>query len=179
MALRNFYVSFGIGYATTEHPYWPGAHPDGYLEVIAPDEDAARALVRSYIGLKWGHMYDRKPEWARAGRLATITEDGVLWPKEGVEPPTPKFTAQDPQYWGHEADEVICARIEGILAENSSDDALSALGYEAEFVHHGCFQEGVALFQDITDVDYRVLACELDWSEQDQYECAVCQEGIL
>ncbi|UOK18418.1 hypothetical protein SEA_BRUHMOMENT_102 [Arthrobacter phage BruhMoment] len=92
MTLHNYYVTFGVKYRHETHPYWAGAHPDGWLEVVAPDEEQARALVRSYIGNVYAFMYpaDRfKRGWHPLGRLATLTEDGVLWPKEGVEPPTP------------------------------------------------------------------------------------------
>jgi hypothetical protein len=90
--MKHFYVTFGVKYAHETHPHWPAAHPDGWLEVIAPDYDTARALVHSYIGNVFAFMYeadrfDRK--WHPRGRLATISADGVLIPVEGVEPPTP------------------------------------------------------------------------------------------
>lgn len=92
MALNNYYVTFGIKYRYEKHPHWPGAHPDGWLEVIAEDYDAARALVGQYIGNVFAFMYEAdrfERKWHPLGRLATLTQDGVLWPKEGVEPPTP------------------------------------------------------------------------------------------
>lgn len=174
--MASFYVSFGVGYATSLHPYWMGAHPDGYLEVVAPDEEAARLLVRSYIGLKWGHMYDRKPEWAKRGALAIIGIGGYVWSAEGVVPPTPKFTTSSPEYYGHEDTELVAARIEGELLENSDQDALDNLGYEVELVHRGCLNEGIAMFKEVTEVDSRVQAGELDWSQP--YSCAVCEQSI-
>jgi hypothetical protein len=181
---QSFYVTFGGMYRHEEHPYWKGAHPDGWLELLAPDEEAARLLVRTLIGLKWAHMYDTVhfheddavKRWYPKGRLALVTSDGRIFQSEGVEPPTPRFGASSPEYYGHDSTEVVAARIEGELAENSNTDAVMELGYEAEIVHRSCFAGAVAMFRDVTDVDYRVLAGELDWSVP--YECIVCQESI-
>ena len=174
--MKTFYVSFGVMYGREPHPYWPGAHPDGYLEVRAPYEEQARALVQTFIGTKWGHMYDRKPEWAKRGRLAAVLSDGTIWQVEGVEPPTPKFTTSSPEYYGHDSTEVVACRIEGELLENSDQDALDNLGYEVEMVHKGCLTGGLAMFREVTDVDSRVQAGELDWAQP--YHCEVCQESI-
>lgn len=174
--MATFYVSFGVGYAHSLHPYWMGAHPDGWLEVVAPDEEAARLVVRKYVGLKFGTMYDRTPGWARRGRLATVTNEGCIWAAEGVVPPTPRFTPSDPEYHGHDDTELVAARIEGELFNNSDQDALNNLGYEVELVHRGCLSEGLAMFKEVTDVDSRVLAGELDWA--DPHECPVCNTSI-
>jgi hypothetical protein len=150
--------------------------------VLAPDEEQARALVRTFIGLKWGHMYDRKPEWCRSGRLAAVTTDGRIFQVEGVEPPTPhKFGTSDPEYYGHDSTEVVCARIEGkpVPGGPADNGGFAELGYDAEHVHHDCFGEAVALFEVVSEVDWRVMAGEFDWSAQDSYVCAVCEEGIL
>jgi hypothetical protein len=177
--MLTFYVTFGVMYSREPHPYWPGAHPDGYLEVAAPDEDTARHLVRTIIGLKWGMMYDRKPEWASRGALAIIGAGGYIWSAEGVEPPTPRFTSSDPEYWGHDSTEWVAARIEGELLEDSDQDALDNLGYEAEFAHRGCLTQALAMFREVTDVDSRVLAGEMDWAAQDTYVCCACKEALL
>jgi hypothetical protein len=174
--LKSFFVTFGVGYAYTEHPYWMGAHSEGYLEVVAPDEEQARALVRTYIGLKWSHMYDRRPEWAKRGCLAIVSTDGSSWSASGVAHPTPRFGTSDPEYYGHDSTELVAARIEGELLENSDQDALDNLGYEAELVHRGCLNEGLAMFKEVTEVDSRVQAGELDWAEP--YSCAVCEQSI-
>jgi hypothetical protein len=174
--LKSFFVTFGVGYGYAEHPYWMGAHSDGYFEVLAPDEEQARTLVRTYIGLKWSHMYDRRPEWTRRGVLAIVSTDGSSWSASGVAHPTPRFTASDPEYYGHESTELVAARIEGVLANDSDKDAIEALGYEAELVHRGCLNEGLALFDTITEVDSRVQAGELDWA--DPQECPVCGRSI-
>lgn len=175
---KTFYVTFGVNYAHEPHPYWPGAHPDGYLEVLAPDEEQARALVRTFIGLKWSHMYDRKPDWAKRGRLAAVLSDGTIWQVEGVEPPTPKFTPSSPEYYGHDSDEVVGVRVEGRFAsaEDEDPDAIGNLGYEVVYMHHVCFMAGIQIFGKVTELDWKVLAWELDWSTP--YECPVCEESI-
>lgn len=174
--MKHFFFTFGVGYAHEPHPYWAGAHPDGYLEVIAPDEDAARLVARKFIGLKWGHVYDRRPEWAKRGTLALVTSDERIWQTEGVEPPTPQFTASDPEWYGVASTDVVAARIEGELLEHSDKDAIENLGYEAEIVHKACLDGGLALFRKVTEVDSKVLAGELDWAQP--YHCQVCEESI-
>lgn len=174
--LRTFYVTFGVQYFHEPHPHWKGAHPDGYLEVLAPDEEAARALVRSFIGTHWSMMYDRKPEWARRGRLAAICTNGTIWQTEGVEPPTPLFGTSDCRYYGVDTNEVVAARIEGVLSEGSDKDAIDQLGYEVELVHKRCLTEGLALFKTVHEVDSKVMAGELDYA--DPHECPVCETSI-
>jgi hypothetical protein len=174
--MKHFFFTFGVGYAHEPHPYWSGAHPDGYLEVIAETEDAARLMVRALIGLKWGAVYDQRPEWAKRGALALVTHDGRIWQVEGVEPPTPRFTESDPEFYGVDRTDEVAARIEGELAEHSDRDAIENLGYEVELVHKGCLNEGLSLFKHVTEVDSRVQAGELDWNSP--HHCEVCQESI-
>jgi hypothetical protein len=174
--LRSWYVTFGVMYAHTTHPYWKGADPEGYLEVQAPDEDAARLLIRSFIGTKYAFIYDRTPEWAQNGRLATVTTNGGIFAEEGVEPPTPRFGPSNCQFYGVATDEVVGARIEGVLEEGSDYDALEKLGYEVELVHKRCLTEGLALFAKVYEVDSRVMAGELDYA--DPHECPVCETSI-
>lgn len=182
--LQNFYVTFGMMYRYEKHPYWEWAHPDGWLLVKAPDEEAARLLLRQCIGNRYAFIYTEgrlKQEYHPMGRIATISTDGTSSVERGVfnghaYPPGPLFTTSRPEYYGREADEVVCARIEGKLAENSDADAIANLGYEVEHVHQRCFTAGIAMFDYVTDVDYRVLADELDWAQP--YECPVCNTSI-
>lgn len=174
--LRSFYVTFGVMYAHTVHPYWKGADPDGYLEVQAPDEDAARLLLRSFIGTKYAFLYHDKPEWAERGVLATITTNGGIFTEEGVVPPTPQFGPSNCQFYGVDSNEVVGARIEGILSKDSDADCIEKLGYEVELVHKRCLTEGLALFDRVFEVDSRVMAGELDYAEP--HECPVCEVSI-
>jgi hypothetical protein len=56
----KFYVTFGQRYAREEHPSFPEAHPDGWVEVIADTEYAARVLTKKRLGTAWSHMYTEK-----------------------------------------------------------------------------------------------------------------------
>lgn len=174
--LRSWYVTFGVMYSHTPHPYWKGADPEGYLEVQAPDEDAARLLIRSFIGTKYAFLYHRKPEWAEHGRLATVTTNGGIFPEEGVEPPTPQFGPSNCQFYGVATNEVVGARIEGILSEGSDKDCVEALGYEVALVHKRCLTEGLGLFATVYEVDSKVMAGELDYAEP--HNCPICDTSI-
>lgn len=86
----RFYFTFGMQYATEAHssfvsgrvPVMRDAHPDNWVEVEAPDFDAARRIVLDHLGTAWCWQYDEQ-EWASRnpahfpGRcIATFTEDG-------------------------------------------------------------------------------------------------------
>lgn len=177
--LQNFYVSFGMQYSYEHHPYWAGAHPEGWLRVQAPDEEAARLLVRSFIGNRYAFMYPENrfnTKWFPRGELAWIATDGGIWAAAGVGAPTPQFGPSDCRYYGVDTNEVVAARIEGVLSEGSDKDAIEKLGYEAETVHKRCLTEGLALFATVHEVDSRVMAGELDYA--DPHECPVCETSI-
>lgn len=177
--LKTFYVTFGMMYRHEAHPHWKGAHPDGWLEVQAPDEDAARLLLRSLVGNRYAFIYEERRferKWHPLGRLATVTTNGGIFPAEGVEPPTPQFGPSDCRFYGVATNVVVGARIEGVLASGSDADCIEALGYEVELVHKRCLTEGLALFATVHEVDSYVLAGELDYA--DPHECPVCEEPI-
>ena len=177
--LPTFYVTFGIKYRHEAHPYWAGAHPDGWLEIQARDEAEARIMVQRFVGNVYAFLYEEarfERKWHPRGRLALLLQDGGTITSEGVEPPTPRFTTSDPEWYGVASTDVVAARIEGELAEHSDRDAIENLGYEAELVHKGCLTQGLALFREVTDVDSRVQAFELDWSQP--HHCTVCEESI-
>jgi hypothetical protein len=177
--LHTYYVTFGMVYRHEAHPYWKGAHPDGWLEVMAPDEEAARLLLRSFIGNRYAFMYEKgrfETKWHPLGRLATITTNGGIFTAKGVEPPTPQFGPSDCRYYGVATNEVVAARIEGILSEGSDKDCIEKLGYEVELVHKHCLTEGLALFDRVFEVDSRVMAGELDYN--DPHNCPICDTSI-
>lgn len=176
--MQTFYVTFGVMYRHTPHPYWEHAHPDGWLEVEAPDETAARELVQAHIGTQYAFMYSeqefnrphpQRPNRFPLGMLARISVRGFPPPKRRFHPSSPEWHGRNPR-------EVICARIEGILAEGSDTETVQELGYEARHVHRSCYEDGLALFKEVQDTDFSVLAFELDWTELP--DCAVCGRGI-
>lgn len=61
--LETFYVTFGDQYRREPHPYFPGAHPDGYLKVMAQDEVAARLLCFRMMDSKWSMIYPEAEFW--------------------------------------------------------------------------------------------------------------------
>lgn len=53
-------VTFGVQYAHVTHPYVGNlAHPDGWVEVYAPDEGTARALVHAWTRGHYANAYAR------------------------------------------------------------------------------------------------------------------------
>lgn len=56
--LQKFYLTFGVQYRHTPHPYWKGADPDGWVLIQAPDYDEARALAVSHFGIHWSMLYE-------------------------------------------------------------------------------------------------------------------------
>ena len=178
--LPAFFLTFGVMYRHETHPFWEQAHPDGWLLVLAPDEDAARLVVRRYIGNKYAFIYpeDRfQRKWHPMGELGRVVTDGKQMVLDSGGSLVAQFTESDPQFYGRDENEHIAHRIEGILAVGSDEDCIKELGYEAETFHPGCADEGRVMFKSITEEDDRVLAFELDWSEPN--ECPVCGEGIL
>lgn len=172
--LTKFFLTFGVQYRHEQHPFWAGAHPDGWLTVMAPDEDAARRLIRPYIGNRYAFIYEEsrfKPEYHPLGELAVITARG-----SDREDLVAQFGESDPEYYGRDSNEVVAHRIEGILAVDSDTDAIANLGYEAETFHRGCADEGRAMFKSVSEEDDRVMAFELDWAVP--HECPVCGVSI-
>lgn len=55
--LENFYVTFGQRYSYDEHPTFPEAHPDGWLEIHAEDYWAAREIAVYALGDAWAFIY--------------------------------------------------------------------------------------------------------------------------
>lgn len=75
-------VTFGVQYARVTHPYVGGlAHPDGWVEVYAPDEDIARSAAHSWTHGMYAFAYapaDFQPEYHPLGCLARIVVDAGL-----------------------------------------------------------------------------------------------------
>ena len=55
--MARWFLTFGQQYRREPHPIGMGANPDGYVEVHAPDELAARQQVVELIGSAWSMLY--------------------------------------------------------------------------------------------------------------------------
>lgn len=175
--LQTFYLTFGVRYRHEKHPAWDGAHPDGWLEIQAPDEEAARLLVRSFIGNKYAFIYDEhrfERKWHPRGRLATITTDGGIFPAEGVGAPTPRYGPSDPEYYGVDGTDVVAVRVEGEL----KGDYPNPEANDVELFHPACVEaeDPEEMFLAVFNRDDHVLAYELDWANP--AECPICNTSI-
>jgi hypothetical protein len=78
----TFYVTFGQKYRREEHPLWPLAHPDGWLEVEAPSEKDARLLLHKALGKYWGFIYTNleslTPSYYPRHCIGTLSKHGGL-----------------------------------------------------------------------------------------------------
>lgn len=180
--LNEYHFTFGVQYSHTPHPHWAGAHPDGWLSVLAPTEDAARRVVSRFISNVYAFSYPKDrhdPSYYPLGELAQISTNAVGEViTSSANLGEPKFGPSDPEFYGRASAEVVACRIEGRLkrGHGSDKDAIRELGYEAETYHVECFTEGAGRWASIQQVDHRVLAGELDWN--DPHECPVCERSI-
>ena len=77
----KYFVTFGQRYRRTPHPFFYGAHPDGWVEVDAPDMPTARAEVDRALGPFWAELYSSatfERELFPAGRIGTIVGGTVV-----------------------------------------------------------------------------------------------------
>lgn len=58
--LFPYYFTFGQKYRDEPHPL--GISPDGWVTIMAPDENAARAKMVELCGNRWATSYDTEPE---------------------------------------------------------------------------------------------------------------------
>ena len=75
--LPKYYVTFGVMYSEEEHPYFPNAHPDGWVEIESPSENEARIEAYNLFNDKWAFIYNENnfdPTKYPAGRIATVKE---------------------------------------------------------------------------------------------------------
>lgn len=52
----RYYFTVGVGYHSDPHPF-PGAHPDGYAEVVGASEQEARKVVMALMADRWAFQY--------------------------------------------------------------------------------------------------------------------------
>lgn len=178
--MQLFYLTFGVQYGRELHPTWAGANGNGWVTIEATDYTRARGLAVAYFDLRWSMLnpaahFDTADHQARyypQGELVRITQ--------GVQPDEAlglrHFSTSQPQLYGVAEGDMVAWRIEGILKEDSNTDSVVELGYEAETFHTDCGDRGRALFAKISEEDPRVMAWELDWSNE--YECKLCGRRI-
>lgn len=57
--LQTFFITFGVQYPREPHPRAVWAHKDGWLEVLAPNENEARLMAYEVLGNAWSFIYDQ------------------------------------------------------------------------------------------------------------------------
>lgn len=177
--LTDFYLTFGVQYGREIHPYWSGAHHEGWVQIHTKDESSARQLARRYFGLRWSMLYDNlsfnpvesKARYYPRGVIALITDDGAVSTDPAILPPSVHITESDPEFHGVDPTDVVGARIEGHLKEGGDPDF-----YDVELFHRDCADDGRDLFREITEEDSRVMAFELDWNQP--AHCDVCDRSL-
>ena len=74
--LRSFYLTFGQQYRREEHPSGHSVHPDGYVEILAHTEGAAREKAFATFGPHWFTVYSIVPglDYFPRGCLFTLQD---------------------------------------------------------------------------------------------------------
>ena len=73
----KLYITFGQKYRREPNPKFPDAHPDGWVEVIAPTYDKARSIAIENLGTSFACAWKEDefmPELYPLGRLAIFGE---------------------------------------------------------------------------------------------------------
>lgn len=78
--MTTFYVTFNLKWATEQHPRFKDAHPEGWLEVEAPNELTARLLTIEHIGRAWAFIYDERT-WANVNEHLANPMGAPLFPR--------------------------------------------------------------------------------------------------
>ncbi len=91
--LTEFRITFGVRYAHERHPGLPAASPDGWLAVMAENEDAARSLVNDRIGNAWAFIY--RPDFPGYPTVGRLFPKGELARWTVGEPVVPKRATPD------------------------------------------------------------------------------------
>lgn len=77
----TFIVTIPMRFAQEFHPVDPALHPDGAVQVTAPDEETARRLTDAVLGTTWAFMYPADDfdlaRWAPRGIVYEITAGGA------------------------------------------------------------------------------------------------------
>jgi hypothetical protein len=76
----TFYLTFGYRYLHEPHPFFPAAHPDGWIQIEAPTYAAARDLASKHLHNRWAFLYPADEFYSELfplGALARITAEGL------------------------------------------------------------------------------------------------------
>lgn len=61
--MKEFYVTFGDQYRREPHVSFQNAHPDGYVQIDAPDEVTARRVAFGIFDTQWSMLYTFDEFW--------------------------------------------------------------------------------------------------------------------
>jgi hypothetical protein len=76
--MTEYRVTFGFRYAREPHPIFDKAHPDGWVTIIAPNEEKARKAAFNLLGNVWAFLYgpeelqDTASSWAELFPLGEL-----------------------------------------------------------------------------------------------------------
>jgi hypothetical protein len=56
----TFFVTFGQRYHREPHPTFPQAHPDGWVEIIAPNYATAWQITQDHLGNHFAFIYEEE-----------------------------------------------------------------------------------------------------------------------
>lgn len=93
LTVSTYCLTFGDQFRSEEHPTFPAAHPDGWVEVEADDYSHAVRIGYALFGGKWASAYPRhliQEQFFPRGCLAVFDSRGV-----SVQSDAP--SASDPQ----------------------------------------------------------------------------------
>ena len=64
--MNEYRVTFGQKYPREPHPYYDRAHHNGFVTILAPSEEAARAYAVARLGRQWAFLYsiDSPTDWS-------------------------------------------------------------------------------------------------------------------
>lgn len=74
--------------------------------------------------------------------------------------------------YGIPRNRIVAIRIEGHLIENPAPEM-----YDVGLYHHDCTHQAFALFREVNEEDFAVMAFELDYSQPNL--CGVCFLSII
>lgn len=75
--MNNYFLTFGQLYRTEEHPQFEDAHPDGWVRIIAKDDEDAREAAWMKFGENYSMLYQAdafKPDSFPRGEIGVIRE---------------------------------------------------------------------------------------------------------